>query len=262
MEDSTSQSPPADRDGPDERHDLAGSAGALCDGLVAAEAIDRQQVVDAWIASLPSDSVRRDTLALALLDTCRLVADALHCGTLVRECRCHSVAWSSLAGLTAGGRYDLRAEFRAWARLFLAQFERDHPDQPVDRAAAFLRSSSTRRWPVAALAARSGTTPSRLRAAFHARFGMTPSSYLHLVRVTHALRLCGSRLKVESMAREVGYRSKKDLYAAMDRWVGVTPARLREWSADDRRTLEQRLRLLARRGAAEHPPGKFKDLGP
>lgn len=226
--------------------EVRAAARALCGSLMIAEAIDRPRLVDAWVSGLSSGA--GDALAVTLLDACRLVAATLHDGRSSSRCRCETVSWSIIASFTSESRSDLRDAFRTWAHELLAHVAQDHPCQPVDCAAALVRATPGRAWRVRPLAALAGTTPVRLRDAFQQRFGVAPLAYVHLVRVARAVVLCATSMKVESMAREVGYRSKKDLYAAMDRWVGVTPARLRGWSADERRALELRLRLLAHRG--------------
>ncbi|MEO8071500.1 MAG: helix-turn-helix domain-containing protein, partial [Acidobacteriota bacterium] len=74
------------------------------------------------------------------------------------------------------------------------------------------------------------------------------TAYVHLARVTRAVTLLRTTAKVESVAWDVGYRSKKDLYAALSRWAGSTPSELRALSDDECAWLERELRIRCLRG--------------
>ena len=75
-----------------------------------------------------------------------------------------------------------------------------------------------------------------------------PGNKLRLVRATRAIPLFRTPQKVEAVAWDVGYRSKKDLYTALERWVGATPTELRELSADEGDWLERQLRTRCLQG--------------
>jgi AraC-like DNA-binding protein len=64
--------------------------------------------------------------------------------------------------------------------------------------------------------------------AFKKRFGQTFHRYLTLVRIDHAVRLLATTdLKIESVAREVGYRTKKELFIHLKQERGLTPGTIR-----------------------------------
>jgi AraC-like DNA-binding protein len=64
--------------------------------------------------------------------------------------------------------------------------------------------------------------------AFRKRFGHSFHRYLTLVRLDHAVRLLETtELKVEGVAHEVGYRTKKELFLHIRREHGLTPGQLR-----------------------------------
>ena len=142
------------------------------------------------------------------------------------------------------GTVTIRAiTFAEWTRAFVSYFEREHPPAPVVKAAALIRTDPSAAWTIERLASQLTVGRARLRADFVASFDVKLSSYVQLVRATHALRLLRTAAKVESIAWDVGYRSKKDLYAALTRWVGATPTELRELSDDERDWLECELRI-------------------
>ena len=111
-----------------------------------------------------------------------------------------------------------------------------------------MRNDPMRAWTMRALAEAAGMPPARLRETFLEEFGMTPPSYLRLVRAARAVALLGTTSKVEAAAWDVGYRSKKDLYAVLRRWVGATPSELRALSPDERNWLERQLRVRCLHG--------------
>ena len=64
--------------------------------------------------------------------------------------------------------------------------------------------------------------------AFEHAYGLSVHAYLTWVRVRRAMQLLlQSPLKVEAVAFEVGWRSKKDLYRATRAFLGVTPDAVR-----------------------------------
>lgn len=72
-----------------------------------------------------------------------------------------------------------------------------------------------------------GVTPRALSAAFLKRFGKGVRQYLTELRVRHGLTLVRSGTKIEAVAYDVGYKSKKDFYRAVRMVTGVTPGSLR-----------------------------------
>ena len=203
----------------------------------------------------PPDLQHRAALALELLDGFREIVDRLHDRTSRPACTCHALSWSCVGRLTAWQEDDPRLAFVEWLKRLIERFDHEHPVTPVGRAAAVVRADPTRCWTLDALAARAGLRPRRLRTEFERHFGVRPSAYVHLVRVTRAIALFRTPQKVEAVAWDVGYRSKKDLYAALERWVGATPTELRELSAFERDWLGRQLRMRCLRG-----PTKGHDL--
>jgi AraC-like DNA-binding protein len=190
----------------------------------------------------PPDRPHNAALSLILINVCVRVVAVVHDRETWPGCRCHTISWSGVGELTKWNVGDARLAFRKWATAFLEQVQREHPASPGVRAAALIRADPLKAWTLKALAQCVGTRPVRLRHDFHRRFDMRVSAYLHLVRAARALPLFRTAVKVEAVAWEVGYRSKKDLYAALRRWVGSTPGELRALTDEELRWLQSQLR--------------------
>jgi AraC-like DNA-binding protein len=230
---------------------------ALCEQLQAADPADRMRVTETWLGDACAQASDGAALRLKLLDAGHAIATTLCRAEPSTPCQCGRISWLAVSAITAPSQ-DLRAGFLALAGVLFAQIDRDHPERPVDRAAAMIRACPQRCWRVPALAAQVGDSPRRLRSTFARRFGIGVTEYVHLARVTRALQIVGSSWKVAAIASDLGYRSKKDCYAAMDRWLGVTPGRLRAWSSEERLALALRLEMLMRHGIGDGAP----DQGP
>src|SRR6185295_11261603 len=137
---------------------------------------------------------------------------------------------------------DPRTAFRNWAELFATHVAARHPATAAQEAAALIRADPGNAWTLQQLAGSSGAPHGRLSRQFKQVFGIRAAAYVHLVRVSQAVALFRTPAKVEAIARDVGYRSKKDFYAALKRWVGLAPAELRELNEEESRWLVRTLR--------------------
>ncbi len=196
----------------------------------------------------PRDAMQAAALSTRLLIVCARVVDAAHVSVPSRPCGCHMHGWSFARSTTNACVADVRALFCSWLDTFLAAVALEHPQSACGRAADLIRSDPMKAWRVAELAGATGEHPATLRGAFSARYGMRVADYIQLVRATRAVSLFSTATKVEAVAWEVGYRSKKDLYAALARWVGATPTEIRRLSTDERTWLEGQLQAVAMRG--------------
>lgn len=61
---------------------------------------------------------------------------------------------------------------------------------------------------------------------FRKHFGMSMRDYVALARLAEALRAIPHN-KVETTAREAGFKSRKDFYRAFKRFTGMTPSEYR-----------------------------------
>jgi AraC-like DNA-binding protein len=213
--------------------------------IASCETGDIGRLIEPLVAAIepPPDLLHLAALTTELLDGCREIVDRLHDGAPSPACTCHALCWSYVGRFAAWREHDPRLVFRDWLRRLIDHFGREHPPTAIVRIAAQVRADPTQSWTLDRLAAAAGLSPTRLRDEFERQFGVKPSAYVQLVRATRAVALFGTAQKVESVAWDVGYRSKKDLYAALDRWVGATPTELRALPDIERDWLDRQLRM-------------------
>lgn len=217
----------------------------LHDEIAAADMSEIRDLLRRTLTAIdpPRDVGHRAVLSVMAIDVCRHIVGVFHDANGGTRCDCHRVAWLQIETLTNGCETDPRLALRTWTEAFLGHFEREHPRTSASLAAAAIRAEPTRSWTLEDLGREVGARPIHLREEFLAHFGLRPSTYVHLVRVAKAVGLFRTTAKVEAIAWEVGYRSKKDLYAALRRWIDATPTELRALSDDEREWLERQLRV-------------------
>ena len=231
----------------------------LQDDLAAADMTEIAGLLHRASSSIdpPPDRVHAAALSMMLIAICDQIVQMLHEPEGIGQCSCHRAAWLHARALMKWE--DPRLAIGDWAQGFLAHVEREHPRTGAVLAAALIRSDSTKVWMLGTLARAVGTRPMQLRQEFHARFGLRPTMYIHLVRAARAVALFQTPTKVEAIAWEVGYRSKKDLYRALKLWVGATPTELRALSDEERTWLERQLRMQYLRGSRVSGNSKRRD---
>ena len=132
--------------------------------------------------------------------------------------------------------------FAEWAFHFLEAFDRTHPLPAAYRVKELVHARYQDALDVTRLARTVGCHPARLRALFKDEFGIAIHEYQTRLRVLRAVRLLAtSDVKVEAVARTVGFRSKRNFYGAFRRLLGLTPSAVRRWSFRDLERLEQKL---------------------
>jgi AraC-like DNA-binding protein len=207
------------------------------------------------------DRLHSAVLALMLLDACSSIVQAIHKRQPSMPCSCHAAAWEHLRLLTRFDDTEPRVAFWNWAERFLARVAAEHPTTPAQQAAVLMRANPVKPWTLRDLANETATYHVRLSRQFEKVFGLRPAAYLHLVRVARAVPLFRTSAKVEAIALEVGYRSKKDFYAALKRWIGLTPNELRALPNEESKWLarELRRRCLESLGSLPYPGGSSED---
>jgi AraC-like DNA-binding protein len=80
---------------------------------------------------------------------------------------------------------------------------------------------------VKSVAAAVRVNAARVDRAFQGAIGLTIHEYLTQVRLEHAASLIRSNVKIEAVALDVGYQSKKNFYRQFARRFGVTPEAFR-----------------------------------
>jgi AraC-like DNA-binding protein len=208
------------------------------------------------------DTAHRALLSLLLVDVCRQMVVTLHEPHVFAECACYRTGWLEIAALTSPHVDGPQRSFVQWTTGFLACFTHAHPPDGATLAAALVRGAPTRIWTLLDLSRAVRWDPRRLAREFLACFGLRPSDYLHLARIATALRLLRVAGKIEAVVCDVGYRSKKDFYAAFKRWVGMTPTELRALPDEERDWMELQLRsrLFQRRQTSPEEIGRNDTL--
>ncbi len=119
--------------------------------------------------------------------------------------------------------------FQRWAVRFASALQAAHPATCVYGAEHYVKQHYRTRIAIGPLARHVGCSPAYLQRTFKERTGFTLREYQSELRLQEALTLLlDSDLKIEAIAREVGYHSKKDLYRIVEARVGCTPLEFRK----------------------------------
>lgn len=129
---------------------------------------------------------------------------------------------------------DPRRAFERWATTFCDALRRKHPLSKSYQVADLIRHHFSETLDFSGLARRLKMTPSGLRRAFRAEFGRTPHEYQAALRLIASVDKLAS-MKVDAVAIEVGYKSKKNFYRMFKSLTSFTPARFRRLSAFEQR---------------------------
>jgi AraC-like DNA-binding protein len=219
---------------------------AIAVNVLLVEPDDTKGTLAAFVESLPRPATYVEKLLLR-----GLLSDvAGRCGEAVHRrwhrgralTTCPFVPAASLVIVWNTTAHDPTHSFLLWIDHFFHDFFAAHPATAAATTAGLLRSDYTRNWDLATLARRVHVTPSKLRRDFHQQFGMSPLEYQRTVRLQHALReLPGA--KVDAIALQVGYRSKKDFYSAFKQLTGITLTAFRSLSRERAAVVVDSVRL-------------------
>jgi AraC-like DNA-binding protein len=136
-----------------------------------------------------------------------------------------------------GSRWTLGTRVARWLRDSRTSVLRWHGDDLVSRAQKRL-SQTDQPVSIVALSRELACSTAVLERSFVRQVGMTPAGYRRRVRAAEAIkRLAESQDKVETIARELAWNSKKDLYAALKALANVTPGDIRKMGVDAARLL-------------------------
>ena len=117
--------------------------------------------------------------------------------------------------------------------IAVASFGRSHTVPLGARATCALETHSLARLDVRGLAAELGSSPAKVRRAFHSWTGIALRPYHHALRAEAALRgVLASDLKVDALAEDLGYKSKKNMYRTLKTTYGLTPKQIRRLTPD------------------------------
>jgi AraC-like DNA-binding protein len=129
---------------------------------------------------------------------------------------------------------------------FFARLGRSHPPSPASRTALLLGEEYQTTWAIPTLAQRVHLTPAQLSRQFRLEFDRSIPEYQRIVRLIHALDLVRHD-RAEAVALAVGYLSKKNFYATLKRFTGLTPTRFRQLSNARSAEIVEFLRLSLRK---------------
>jgi AraC-like DNA-binding protein len=138
--------------------------------------------------------------------------------------------------------------FAAWIDALVGTYNRTHPPTLAERAARFIRQCASERMGAARIATECGCTLPTLRQAFGRRYGVSLREYQDIARVMFAVSRVRSGIKIETVAVEAGYRSKKDFYKVFRHVIGLTPVQFRNLPSSEavRLVSDARSRLVLR----------------
>jgi len=140
---------------------------------------------------------------------------------------------------------DPRDLFLDWMPVFVADLTRAHPPSKAGRVARVLREDFRRPLTLNALAHQQHMPAWRLRRAFAREFNVSIRAYREHARVLASLMLVtDGDHKLDVIAREVGYRSKKNFYRAFTQVTRMRPSAFRRCPADERLALLDRVRAV------------------
>lgn len=119
--------------------------------------------------------------------------------------------------------------FRRWSRRYAEAFREAHPMSCAREAEEFVKRHYNEPIAASTLAERLSCPATFLRRTFKQLTGRSLLEYQSELRLRAALRLLSeSDLKMEAIAYEVGYRSKKDLYRVVQAHLHCTPLEYRQ----------------------------------
>ena len=97
--------------------------------------------------------------------------------------------------------------------------------QDVNKVLEYVNSHYSESFEVSRMAKEIYTTPTSLARVFKKHMGMSILTYLHTVRINHAVRLLRiSDKSIAEISKEVGYENVNNFYKYFKRFNGTTPA--------------------------------------
>jgi AraC-like DNA-binding protein len=201
-------------------------------GIALADAEEAETVLRALIETLPVPKSHAESLVLrsTLLEVASRTGPRIH----ARAHNSSSAACRFVPGAVIETFWSVATDspqhaFVRWMEAFFAQLRQAHPRSAASRVARVLRERYQESWPVPTLAQMVHTTPSQLSRQFRLEFGVSIPDYQRIARLIHALNLVRHE-KAEAVALQVGYRSKKNFYATLQHFTGLTPTAFRRMS--------------------------------
>ena len=186
------------------------------------------ELASTFLKALPDAHARAEDLALCtlLLDVAARWSASLHDHAHDRSGarRCSFVPAHTLDRFVNATQEGAKHRFLEWAHAFSVEFSRTHRVSAARRAAAIIREQHDGRDDAVTLADLIGVSPRQLRRDFCQTFGITLAKYVRQARMQRALEVMMLHPgKIEPVALEVGYKSKKNFYRVFKQSTGMTP---------------------------------------
>lgn len=203
-------------------------------------------MVSALVDALPSPSTVCDRTMLTIFISRAImdIVEHLHLRTQASDCACFRGSAAALKSLLSLTTRDIGQDFRVWFDEFRGSYTAHHPLCVACATAKLIRAQPARRWTLEHVATTVAVTPAQLTKTYRAEFGLTLHEYVELVRLWRAVPLLVNGVKIEAVATDVGYASKKNFYDTFDRWLGMTPKSVRFFEEARLDALNQRLKRL------------------
>ena len=217
--------------------------------IALAEYDDVRRQVHALTASIDTPPSRAHSLVLAplLLDAAMHVVEHLHRRfPFDTSCPCRDVPRATIRAFTKWQAHSPADVFRRWSEDFFKMYERHHPETAADRVARLIREQPDRTWTLASLARLAAVSPHGLARRFRREYEMSVRAYQHLCRMHAMLARMSADTKIEALALEAGYRSRKDFYRVLRQTMQLTPALLRRLTPDERAKWQRHLHTRLR----------------
>jgi AraC-like DNA-binding protein len=140
---------------------------------------------------------------------------------------------------------DPHVGFQSWVAAFFKRLSEVHPISQATLAAHLIGHDSSTEWTIASLARHLHATSSTLAREFKREHGMSIRNYRQIVAITKSIERVRDE-KIEAVALELGYKSKKNFYQAFKRLTGVTPAAFRHLPFDRARDIIDTAQMMFR----------------
>jgi AraC-like DNA-binding protein len=148
---------------------------------------------------------------------------------LTADSRCSFEPAFALDGWAAEAAVSPIDAFRHWARRYVRRFRAAHPLACALGARRLLSTAPDSRIVPSALARQVGCSTVHLQRTFKELTGRTLREYQDDIRLREAVRLLEQTdVKIEAIAIDLGYRSKKDFYRFVRTRLARTPGDVRD----------------------------------
>jgi AraC-like DNA-binding protein len=217
-----------------------------------ADALDVLIATKQWARSVPEppDSMHRMVFGAVCANVVLRILERVHDGRNDGHCSCYLTAAKSLHDVSCCESGTTRRTLGQSVDRLAQAYAEAHPVSSARACARAIRRQPSIGWTLCEIAKDLGIAQRMLAREFHDEYGMSIREYVHLARINAAFpELIDTATKIEGIAFEAGYRSKKDFYRVLRRLFHVTPIELRRMPPLERVRLA---RMMAERLAGSN----------